>query len=140
MKYWDASAIIPLLVQEEETEKRESSWREDPQVVVWWGSKIECASALNRLYREGALDSDNLQQALADLETLASGWLEIQPTEKIRRRALRLLRIHPLRAADALQLAASLVAADENPTLLHFVCSDQRLIDAAQKEGFKVLT
>lgn len=140
MRYWDSSAIIPLLVEEEETEKRESHLREDPQVVTWWGSKVECASALNRLYRKGVMEREGFQQALSDLETLASSWLEVQPSEKMRRRALRLLNVHPLRAADALQLAASLVASDEDPRSLSFVCSDRRLAETAEKEGFTVLT
>jgi predicted nucleic acid-binding protein len=65
--------------------------------------------------------------------------LQIRPSQRVRQRALRLLRIHPLRAADALQLAAALVACDDDPTTLAFVCSDQRLSDAATTEGFLVL-
>ncbi|MFW6137981.1 MAG: type II toxin-antitoxin system VapC family toxin [Spirochaetota bacterium] len=140
MKYWDSSSIIPLLVEEDETKQKESLLREDPQIITWWGSRIECASALNRLYREGSMDDESLQRTLSDLETFASSWLEVQPVEKVRRRALRLLRLHQLRAADALQLAASLVAADENPSAISFVSSDQRLTQAAGKEGFTVIT
>lgn len=139
MKYWDSSAILPLLVEEADTERQESLLREDPQIVTWWASKIECASALNRLFRQGALDRDGISQALLDLETLASRWLEIQATERLRRRAIRLLRVHTLRAADAMQLAASLIAADENPQHLPFICSDMRLAVVAEREGFPIL-
>ena len=140
MRYWDSSAIMPLLVEEADTKRSESLLREDPYIATRWASKIECASALNRLQREGALDTAGIRQALSDLETLASGWLEIQATEKLRRRAIRLLRIHPLRAADATQFAASLIAADEAPQGLPFVCSDVRLAAAADKEGFTIFS
>jgi hypothetical protein len=53
--------------------------------------------------------------------------------------ASRLLRVHPLRAADALQLAAALAAAKGDPSSLDVVCLDQRLSEAARREGFRVL-
>lgn len=106
--------------------------------MTWWGSWIECASALNRLHREGGLEQQDLHRALARLEQLAAAWLEIRPLEQVRRRALRLLRVHALRSADALQLAAALSAAAEDPTSLDFVSSDTRLSDVAQLEGFRV--
>lgn len=43
------------------------------------------------------------------------------------------------RAADALQLAAALIACDEQPSLPPFVALDHRLADAARREGFRVL-
>ncbi len=48
------------------------------------------------------------------------------------------LRLHRLRAADALQLAAALMAASEDPSALEFVVSDERLSQAARAEGFRV--
>ena len=70
---------------------------------------------------------------------VAETWREVGALELVRSRALRLLNTHPLRAADAMQLAAALVASDERPESLPFVCLDDRLRDAARKEGFKVL-
>jgi predicted nucleic acid-binding protein len=139
VRYWDSSAILPLLVEESETPRRRAQLREDSQIVTWWGSKVECASALNRLAREGALAVDALEQILDGLEILSSSWIETQATEKLRRRALRLLRVHSLHSADALQLAAALIACEEKPHLLTFLCSDRQLKDAAAKEGFPVL-
>ena len=107
--------------------------------MTWWGSLIECASALNRQHREGGLSAGDLGQSLEDLQTLGATWLEVQPLERVRRRALRLLRVHALRSADALQLAAALTAAEEDPESLEFVSSDARLSTAAEREGFKVL-
>ena len=85
------------------------------------------------------MDRAELGQSLELLERLATTWLEVRPLERVRRRALRLLRVHPLRGADALQLAAALTAADEDPTSLDVVSSDARLSAAAQLEGFLVV-
>jgi hypothetical protein len=52
--------------------------------------------------------------------------------------ARRLLRVHPLRAADSLQLAAAVLASEGRPSTLEFVCLDDRLGIAAQREGFRV--
>jgi predicted nucleic acid-binding protein len=139
MRYWDASAILPLLVKEEVTELRRWQLEEDPQVMTWWASRVECASALNRLLREGVLSGDECEKLLGDLGTLSSAWLEILPTHRLRQRVLRLLRLHPLRAADALQLAAAVIGSGEEPPTLPFVCGDPRLNEAARKEGFPLL-
>jgi predicted nucleic acid-binding protein len=139
VRYWDSSALVPLVVQEAETEQRERLQRLDGHVTTWWGSWVECASALNRLHRDGDLDDAGLNQALGKLSRAAAGWLRIRPSERVRQRALRLLRIHPLRAADALQLAAALAASGDAPETLMMVCSARRLSEAAVKEGFEVL-
>lgn len=138
MTFWDSSGILPLIVKEEDTESRKSSLQLDPDVAVWWASKVECASALNRLARDGELDGGGLLAAFRDLEQLAASWVEVQPVEEVRSRAVRLLRIHPLRAADALQLAAALIVVHEDPRTIEFVTADERLKEAAEKEGFTV--
>lgn len=139
MRYWDSSALVPLVVQEAETEQREQLQLQDRHIVTWWGSWVECASALNRLHRDGDLDGGGVNQALAKLNRAAAGWVRIRPSERVRQRAIRLLRIHPLRAADALQLAAALVACGDAPESLALVSSDRRLSQAAAIEGFEVL-
>ena len=139
MKYWDSSALVTLLVDEPVSAERRALLRQDNRIVTWWGSWIECASALNRLHREGGIDRRELVQSLEHLQNLAATWLEIRPLERVRRRALRLLRVHALRGADALQLAAALTAAAEEPATLDIVSSDARLSTAAEREGFPVV-
>ena len=97
------------------------------------------ASALARLEREGGLDAAAVTEALRRLQDIHEVWHEVQPVDMVRETAVRLLRTHPLRAADSLQLAAALVASDHRPQSWHFVCLDARLCAAAEREGFKVL-
>ncbi|MCY4026378.1 MAG: PIN domain-containing protein [Acidobacteria bacterium] len=138
MRYWDSSALVSLLVDEAGSENRRAVLRQDPGIVTWWGSWVECAPAVCCLYREGAIDDAGLEQSLERLAALAGGWVEVRPLDRIRRRAIRLLRVHPLRAADALQLAAALTASAEEPADLEVVSSDARLSAAARREGFAV--
>lgn len=139
MKYWDSSALVALVVDEPRSAERRATIRRDPVIVTWWGSRIECASALNRLNRDNRFESEGFDRSLDQLGMLAASWMEIEPLEQVRRRAIRLLRLHPLRAADALQLAAALTAAGEDPRRLDLVSSDDRLSAAARREGFTVL-
>ena len=138
MKFWDASAIIPLLADEPAREALLAILEDDPQVIAWWGTSVEIASALARREREQLITAAEAEAALSAAHQLRDGWHEIVPSDAIRRTAERLLRAHPLRAADSLQLAAALIAADHDPTTLELVCLDARLTVAARREGFKV--
>ena len=137
MRYRDSSAIIPLIIAESQTERCEGLLRIDPQVATWWLSKIECASACNRLHREKKIDETDLKVALSDLATLWRSVVEIQPVEAVRTVALRLLRVHNLRAADSMQLASAILAAGEERDAFEFVSFDERLLSAADKESFR---
>lgn len=111
---------------------------EDPAMLVWWATEVECVSAIARLERQEELSTDATEAALGRLDAFAEGWSEIQPVEAARRTARRLLRVHNLRAADALQLAAAVVAAEGQPASLEIVTLDDRLTAAARREGFVV--
>jgi len=139
VKFWDASAIVPLLVAEAASRRLLALAAEDPDMLVWWGSEIECVSALARLERDAALNAKAVTLALQRLRQLAAAWHEIDPSVAIREAATRLLRVHPLRAADALQLAAAFVAAERRPASLTILTLDDRLGAAARKEGFAVI-
>ena len=136
MRFWDASGIVPLLVRQARTRDMEQLLARDPAMVTWWGTSVECLSALMRLAREGSLADDDVRDAERRLHELRNGWDEVLPGEACRRTAERMLRVHALRAADALQLAAALIAADHDPSRLEVVSLHQRLIEAGRKEGF----
>jgi predicted nucleic acid-binding protein len=108
-------------------------------MLAWWGSQVECASAVARLERADQIDRVGAALAFDRLKQLANGWHEIEPSEIVRENAVRFLRVHPLRAADALQLAAAFLAAERRPSSLEVVILDDRLADAARKEGFELI-
>ncbi len=139
MKFWDASAIVPLLVAESTTRSLQALANRDSDLLVWWGSQVECASAIARLERGALLDLKGAALAFDRLKLLADGWHEIEPSGIVRENALRFLRVHPLGVADALQLAAAFLAAERRPSTLEVVTLDERLADAARKEGFELI-
>ncbi len=135
MRFWDTSAVVPLLVREAATETARDLLSADRMILAWWGSGVECVSALSRLEREEKLDSAGMSAAMGRLAVLQRSWHEVQPCERVRESAVRLLRVHDLRAADAFQLAAALTASNGKPSELAFVCLDERLRRAADREG-----
>jgi predicted nucleic acid-binding protein len=138
MRFWDSSAIIPLLVTEAHSTAARVHYELDPDMAVWWATETECVSALTRLERDGRLGAAEITVAIARLDLLGAAWQEIQPIARIRQIAIRLLRTHPLWAADALQIAAAIIAAEDQPASLGLVTFDQRLAEVSAREGFTV--
>jgi predicted nucleic acid-binding protein len=136
VRFWDASAIVPLLVAEARTAEVQALAASDPVMLVSWSTTVECASALARLERDEALEAPLVDEAFDRLHRLAEHWHEVDPVEAVRETAIRLLRVHPLRAADALQLAAAFIVSERRPASLEVVTLDERLAAAARKEGF----
>ena len=139
MRFWDTSALLPLFVAEKESARALKWLRRDPTVVVWTLTRVELLSALARREREEPPSARALLRARRQVLAAWEEWSEIVAVEPVRRQAERLVAVHPLRAADAVQLGAALVAADLDPAGLELVTFDERLATAAEKEGFSVL-
>jgi predicted nucleic acid-binding protein len=139
MRFWDASAIVPLVALEKETGDCRDLLAEDSDIVVWLLTPVDVISALTRRLRERSLKSVEFSKAKEQLAALEKAWSEVISIERVRERARRLLETHPLRAADSLQLAAALLTSEENPQGFPFVTLDRRLGSAAEREGFNVL-
>ena len=136
MKFWDSSAVIPLLVPEVMSGSIQKLFEGDPVIVAWWATEIECTSAIARRQRQGRLREELAAGGYSRLSALRAGWHEVEPSEEIRESAKRLLRVHDLRSADALQLAAAFFVAEARPSTLDFISLDERLLAASRREGF----
>ena len=139
MRYWDSSAIVPLCLYETQSEFVRALFSQDKQMAVWWATSVECEAAIARRRRAGTLSDSATSAAQERLRRLAMGWFTVDPRIALRDRARRLVRVHTVRAADALQLAAALEWCDGKPTGMGFVSLDDRLAEAARLEGFSVL-
>lgn len=139
MRFWDASALVPLAVDEPSSGAIRALYQQDQDIVAWWGTSVECVAAVARAVRRGRLDVVAEGLARTDLQAILATIVEIAPAEDVRERAERLLPVHPLSAADAFQLGAALTWAQERPLGRAFVCLDERLRAAAMREGFTIL-
>ena len=137
--FWDASALVPLCVHQAASLFGQAVLSAK-SLTVWWSTPVEMLGAIRRLHRDGKVTQQEFQTAIRRLAELREGWAEVPPTERVRERAEALTLRHALRTGDALQLAAALVWARDQPLHRAFVCFDHRLGAAANKEGFQVVS
>jgi predicted nucleic acid-binding protein len=139
VRFWDTSALVPVLIAEASTSAARAVFGEDRSLVVWWGTSVECTAAIARASRDGRFGPGGLEATTRELSELRQDWIEIDPTPPLRLVAERLVRTHPLRAVDALQLSAAIAASEGAPATMPFVTLDDRLAEAAILEGFPVI-
>lgn len=139
VRFWDTSALVPLVVEETTSVACRRLLRERADVVVWALTRTEMTSAIWRRARDRDLDMAAVPRVLSRIAALAARWAEITDVDLVRDRAERLLAQHALCAADALQLAAALVLTRERPRNRDFVTADGALARAAASEGFRIV-
>jgi len=139
VRFWDASALVPLVTEDQINAALEDLYGDGSDVWVWWVTPVEIASSIARRERQGTVSAAEASAGLATLAEMVAAWHEVQPGAGLRQAAQRLLRVHPLRAADSLQLASALAVAANLPGSVDFVCRDARLAEAAGREGLKVI-
>ena len=139
MRFWDSSAVVPLLV-EQDASSRAAGWiAEDDTIVLWTLTPIEVISALRRLVREKAIEERAARLAESRVDDLVGACHLVVDVDAVKSFATRLLRLHPLRAFDALQLGAALHWAEGHPRGRTLHTLDSRLAVAAEREGFAVV-
>lgn len=136
--FWDTSALVPLCVHEARTAHAQSLHKQY-ELVVWWGTPVEIASALARLLRMKMLNPRELTQARNTASVFAQAWTVVAPTDAVRAKAQRIVEQYDLRAADTFQLAAALEWCGDMPQGRKFLTADDRLFQAALLCGFDAL-
>ena len=139
MRYWDASALVPLVVAEPASNLVLGWLAEDDRIVTWVWTRTEIVSAIERRTREGSLSRLQRREVLGRFNALAEIWDEVTDVLAVRSRANALLARHSLRAADAGQLGAALLVQEQLAGPLTFVCLDQRVSSAAELESLRIL-
>src|ERR1017187_1656172 len=136
--FWDASALVPLCVKRQATETI-LDLSANYGMAVWWCSPVEMRSAFARLARVGQLKPVEHVQALVRLDRLRDGWREVQPADSLREKAESFVDRFPLKAADALQLAAAVSWCQGRPRNRAFISGDSQLLEAARQLGFNAI-
>lgn len=139
MRYWDASALVPLFVTEPDSRRVREWLAEDDGIVTWVWTRTEIVSAVERRAREGMLSRSERRRLYGRFDVLAASWDEVTDVLAVRSLANLLLARHTLRAADAGQLGAALLIHVRFGGALPFVCLDERLSAAAELEGLRVV-
>jgi predicted nucleic acid-binding protein len=137
--FWDTSALVPLCVEQQSSNSvRKLATQLD--VTVWWGTSVEIRSAIERLQRMGQLTPSAYVVAELKAKKLQRGWRELGPTETLRSQSEYFLTRFPLKAADAMQLAAAWIWCNGDTHSCNFVSADGQLLTAARLLGFQIVT
>jgi hypothetical protein len=139
VRFWDSSALVPLIVAQAASREVDRWLAEDSEIAVWTLTPIELASAVLRLARERQMTEAEANEAEARIDQLGQWSHTIIDVEAVKAQARRLLRVHTLRAADAMQLGAACEWAAGRPSGRVFHALDDRLLRAARREGFRVV-
>lgn len=139
LRFWDANAVVPLTVNESRSDDMRRLLVGDGDLITWWGTRTECVSAIARKTREGDIRPIGQAWARVVLFYLSESWNEVLPSDNLRAMAEGFLDAHPLKAADAQQLAAAYIWCAGQTKGREFVCFDRQLRNAAGAEGFTVL-
>jgi hypothetical protein len=130
--------MMPLISEEATYDATSSLLREDREIATWWGTLVECSVAISRRAREGSFDETDELPVRVALSLFADSWTRVEPIGGNRLSAAILSRDHPLKATDALQLAA-IRWCEGDTSSADFVCLDDWLRRAVRDEGFNVL-
>jgi predicted nucleic acid-binding protein len=133
--YFDSSALVKLLVQEEGSDLAAELWDGCDAALASRLAYPEVCAALAAADRNHDLSQDDLDVAEQAWERY---WPSVRPVEltaAVERQAGQLTRTHALRGADAVHLASALALAD--PDLVIAVW-DRRLHAGAATAGLHV--
>jgi hypothetical protein len=115
VRFWDSSALLAVLGYEARGRELAGLLGDDPRGMIWLLTPVELRSGLARDVRSGAIDPAEREILWEDFEAMRRSFSEVDAVSSVRDRAQRLLDAHPLRAGDALQLAAAIVGAAGRP-------------------------
>jgi predicted nucleic acid-binding protein len=138
VRFWDSSAVVPLLVRQPQSPRIDEWWSQDNDAVLWTLTPVEVTSALWRLVRDRSVSEAEAQIAEARALEFAAASRVVIDVEGVKELACRSLRLHSLTGADACQLAAALVWAGGRPHGKTLLTLDDRLAASARREGFDV--
>jgi predicted nucleic acid-binding protein len=133
--YFDSSALVKLVVEEEGTSLAASLWDGCDAALASRLAYPEVRAALAAAGRNHDLSKADLDTAERAWERY---WAAVRPVElslAVERQAGQLARNHALRGADAVHLASALVIAD--PELIMAVW-DRRLHAGAMAAGLRI--
>jgi uncharacterized protein len=133
--YFDASALVKLVIDEDGSEVAARLWDRCDAALTSRLAYVEVCAALAASHRNNDLSKPGLETALAGFDAF---WASIRPleiTEAVQFRAGVFAREHSLRGADAIHLASATAVGD--PQLVMAVW-DRRLAEGARAVGLAV--
>jgi hypothetical protein len=136
--YLDTCALVKLYVKEPGSAAVRAACDRSEALATSRLSYVEAHAAAARRAREGDLSQKAKARFAENWERDWQNYAIVEVSEVVCRLAVELAGRHPLRAADAVQLASALFLRESARQSILFLCFDERLVAAAQAEGLAV--
>jgi predicted nucleic acid-binding protein len=136
LAFWDSSALLKLLVEEQGTDVAVALWDGATAVVACRLAVPEVSAALAAAERSGRIDPERRRVAAREWQRYLAALDILEVTPAVGDHATDLAVAHPLSGADAVHLAAALALPDR---ALVVATWDRRLASAASAEGLDVV-
>jgi predicted nucleic acid-binding protein len=136
--YADTSALVKKYVREAGTDAVIELFNLNPVIGTALITHAEIASALAKAVRMAWVREDMAKLAWQDFLSQWPGYLRLPLSTGIVERASSLAWRHGLRAYDSIHLACAMVLGEMSGEPVRFACFDQRLQDAARREGLRI--
>jgi predicted nucleic acid-binding protein len=133
--YFDTSAIVPLLVEEQGTTAARDIWLAADRLLSVRLAYVEARAALAQAARVGRISPEQLRSSTAELDGLLVQLDLVAVDDALVRPAGDLTESQGLRAHDAIHLAAALEVTGDDLVL---VAGDRALLAAAASLGLAV--
>ena len=135
--YLDTSALVKLYIDEDGSDIVNDS---TDRATIVSTSRIAYAEALSAFVRckdEKVLSKKNYDKCITCFKFNWEMYFVIEASEKVIKIAGDLIEKHSIRGFDSIHLASAMVLRKEINQSTDFICWDNRLLEAAKKEGFK---
>jgi len=139
MLYWDTSALFAFVIAEKHSGQIRDQVAKQGVSATYTAiiTPLEFESAIQRRLSERTLNLREADRArLFGVDFRKRAYL-VPLDQNALDTALHLQKIYGLRPGDAIQLASARLGTD-NPSRVRFLCLDERLTEAAKREGFQV--
>jgi predicted nucleic acid-binding protein len=138
--YLDTSALVKLYIDEAESTAVKQRVEVARIVSTSRVAYVEARAGIARKFREAELSKTEYKHMIEDLEEDWQSYFIVEVSESITKLAGQLVHRNPLRGFDAIHLASALFLKNRTHLELSFACVDERLKDAARREGLTIIT
>ncbi len=138
MIYLDTSALIKRYIWESGAEQVRHLFRDNSPIATSKIAYTEVFAALTRRKREGHFTRIRYNQVCRLFEREWPAYLIIEFHDVVLRLSRELIKRYPLRSLDAIHLASAKSLKQDLKRAITFVCADERLLNCARLQGFKL--
>ncbi len=133
--YLDTSALVKKYFQEEKSSDVLDLWQKASEIITSSVSYAESMATFYRKRREKELTDPDFEHLLDNFRKDFMSMIRVNVTEDLNRWIDSIMKRHPLRGFDAVHLASAVMIQERVADPILFACFDQRLVEAAKREG-----